>query len=296
MLGLSTRNYGKMIRQFAATYGLEKSAVSEHFVLLSRRKVRQLLERDLSEPNFCAIYIDGIEYQGQHWIVALGVNNDGVKTVLGLRQGASENTLVVSALWGDLAQRGVDFSAPRLYLLDAARALVKAVREHAGEEALIQRCPWHKRRNVVGHWREEDRQAVEARLAAAYALRSTEEAQQAWEQLHRALQELNPSAARSLAEGLEETLTVNRLPWEGWRRRTWSTTNPIESAFSVVETVCRRVKCWQQGDQLERWVGSALWVAEGNFRQVKGYRDLPQLVAALENLRPRPPAAQARAA
>ncbi len=116
------------------------------------------------------------------------------------------------------------------------------------------------------------------------------------EQLHRELQELNPSAARSLAEGLDETLTVNRLPLQGWLRRTLSTTNPIEAAFSVVETVCRRVKCWQQGDQLERWVGSALWVAEGNFRKVKGYRDLPKLVAALENLRPRPPAAQARAA
>ena len=126
--------------------------------------------------------------------------------------------------------------------------------------------------------------------------RSTEEAQQAWEQLHRELQELNPSAARSLEEGLDETLTVNRLPLEGWLRRTLSTTNPIESAFSVVETVCRRVKCWRQGDHLERWVGSALWVAEGNFRKVKGYRGLPKLVAALENLRPRPPAAQARAA
>ena len=167
MLGLSTRNYGKMIRQFAAAYGIEKSAVSEHFILVSRRKVRQLLERDLSQHNFCAIYIDGIEYQGQHLIVALGVNHDGVKTVLGLRQGASENTVVVSALLGDLAQRGVDFSEPRLYVLDGARALVKAVREHAGEEALIQRCQLHKRRNVVGHLREEDRQAVEARLAAA---------------------------------------------------------------------------------------------------------------------------------
>ena len=116
--------------------------------------------------------------------------------------------------------RGFTFSTER-------GALVKAVREHAGEEALIQRCQLHKRRNVVGHLREQDRQAVEARLAAAYALRSTEEAQQALEQLHRELQELNPSAARSLEEGLDETLTVNRLPLQGWLRRTLSTTNPI---------------------------------------------------------------------
>ena len=177
-----------------------------------------------------------------------------------------------------------------------AKALVKAVREHAGEEALIQRCQLHKRRNVAGHLSVEHREAVDARLAAAYALTSTTEAKQALEQLHRELQDLNPSAARSLQEGLDETLTVNRLPLEGWLRRMLATTNPIESAFSVVETVCRRVKCWQRGDHLERWVGSALWVAEGNFRKIKGYRDLPKLVAALENLRPRPPAAQARVA
>ena len=118
----------------------------------------------------------------------------------------------------------------------------------------------------------------------------------ALEKLHRELQELNPSAARSLAEGLDETLTAHRLPLEGWLRRMLATTNPIESAFSVVDTVCRRVKCWQRSDHVERWVGSALWVAEGNFRRIKGYRDLPRFLAALENLKPKPPAAQARAA
>ena len=296
MLRISTRNYSKAVREFAAAYGIEKSAVSKHFIRVSRRKVRELLERDLAKFVFCAIYIDGIEFKGRHMLVALGVNNDGAKTVVGMRQGASENALVVSALLGDLAKRGVDFSEPRLYVLDGAKALVKAVREHAGGEALIQRCQLHKRRNVTGHLNEEHREQVDRRLATAYALTLTSDAKRELEQLHRELQELNPSAARSLAEGLDETLTVNRLPLEGWLRRTLATTNPIESAFSVVETVCRRVKCWQQGDHLERWVGSALWVAEGNFRKVKGYRDLPKLAAALENLRPRPPAAQARAA
>ena len=151
MLQLSTRNYSKAVRQFAAAYGIEKSAVSEHFIRVSRRKVRELLERDLSKFVFCAIYIGGIEFKGQHMIVALGINNDGAKTVLGMRQGASENAVVVSALLGDLARRGVAFSAPRLYVLDGAKALVKAVKEHAGAEALIQRCQIHKRRNVAGH-------------------------------------------------------------------------------------------------------------------------------------------------
>jgi len=296
LLGLSTRHYGRVVRQFTEAYGIEKSAVSEHFIRVSRRKVKELLERDLSEGKICAIYIDGVEFKGQHLVVALGVNNDGQKRVLGMRQGATENAVVVSALLSDLTARGVDFTQPRLYVVDGAKALVKAVRQHAGEMALIQRCQLHKRRNVVGHLRQEDREDVDRRLAAAYRMTSTPAARRALDQLHRELQELNPSAARSLAEGLEETLTVNRLPLEGWLRQMLATTNPIESTFSVVGTVCRRVKCWRRGDHLERWVGSALWVAEGNFRRIKGYRNLPKLLAALENLRPRPPAGQAKAA
>lgn len=296
LLGLSTRNYGRAVRAFAESYGIEKSAVSEHFIRVSRRKVRELLERDLFPYELCAIYIDGVEFKGQHLVVALGVNNDGQKVVLGLRQGATENAIVVSELLADLADRGVDFTQPRLYIIDGAKALVKAVHKHAGGAALIQRCQLHKRRNVLAHLTEEYREQVDRKLAAAYAMTSTADAQRALEKLHRELQELNPSAARSLEEGLEETLTVNRLPPEGWLRRMLATTNPLESTFSVVETVCRRVKCWQRSDQLQRWVGSALWVAEGNYRRIRGYRDLPKLLAALEKLRPQPPAAAARAA
>ncbi len=296
MLEISTRRYGQAVRQFAEAYGIEKSAVSDHFIRVSRRKVRELLERDLSPYRLCAIYLDGIEFKGQHMVVALGVQQDGQKVVLGLRQGASENAVVVSELLRDLGDRGVDFTQPRLYVVDGARALLKAVRQHAGEQALVQRCQLHKRRNVVGHLTEEYREEVDRKMAAAYQMSSTADAKRALEKLHRELQELNPSAARSLAEGMDETLTVHRLPLEGWLKRMLATTNPIESAFSVVDTVCRRVKCWKRGDHLERWVGSALWVAEGNFRRIKGYRDLPRFLAALENLKPKPPAAQARAA
>lgn len=223
----------RAVCEFAEAYGIEKSAVSEHFIRVSRRKVRGLMERNLSGVRLCAIYLDGIEYKGRQMLAALGVPADGAKMVLGLRQGASENAVVVSSLLGDLEDRGVDFCEPRLYVIDGAKALVKALREHAGADALIQRCQVHKRRNVCGHLSEEHRDAVDQRMAAAYAMTSTNEAKLALERLHRELQELNPSAARSLEEGLEETLTVNRLPAEGWLRRTLATTNPIESAFSV---------------------------------------------------------------
>ena len=248
-----------------------------------------------SKNKLCAIHLDGIEFKGQHLVVALGVAVDGSKTVLGLRQGASENATVVGELLEDLAERGVDFSVSMLYVLDGAKALTKAVRKHAGKMALIQRCPLHKRRNVTSHLPENYREAVERKMANAYAMSNYADAKKALEKLHRQLMELNPSAARSLAEGMEQTLTVHRLRLDDLLRRTLATTNPIESAFSVVDRVCGRVKRWRRGDHRERWVGAGLWLAEKNFRRVKGYRHLPKLLDELTRLST-PPPAQAQAA
>ena len=194
--------------------------------------------------NFRAIYIDGIEFKGQHLISALGVAADGSKTVLGLRQGASENTAVAAELLENLAGRGVDFSAPMLYVLDGAKALTKAVRQRAGKTALIQRCPMHKRRNVTAHLPQQYRESVDRKMANAYAMSRYADASTALEKLPRELLELNPSAARSLEEGREETLTVQRLGLDDLLRCTLATTNPIESAFSVVDRVRGRVKRW----------------------------------------------------
>ena len=295
MLGLSTRNYSKAVREFSEAYGIEKSAVSEHFVRTSREKLRGILERPLGKCKLCAIYLDGIEFKAQHLVVALGVNVDGVKTILGLRQGASENATVVGELLDDLAERGVDFSVPMLYVLDGAKALTKAVRKHAGKMALIQRCQMHKRRNVTGHLPQEYRASVDRKMANAYAMSHYGDAKKALEKLHGDLRELNPSAARSLKEGMEETLTVHRLEIDDLLRSTLATTNPIESAFSVVGRVCGRVRRWRGGDHRERWVGAGLWLAEKNFRRVKGYKHLPKLLDQLARLST-PPPAQAQAA
>ena len=295
MLGLSTRNYSKAVREFAASYGIEKSAVSDHFVRLSREKLHQLLERPLDKLKLCVIYLDGIEFKGQHLIVALGVAVDGAKTVLGLRQGASENATVAGELLDDLVERGVDLSVPMLYVLDGSKALSKAVRKHAGSQALLQRCWLHKRRNVTAHLPEQYRNAVERKMINAYQMAHYDDAKKALQRLQRELMGLNPSAARSLEEGMEETLTVHRLRIDGLLRLTLTTTNPIESAFSVVDRICSRVKCWRRGDHRERWVGAGLWLAERSFRRVKGYKQLPQLLAQLAKL-DTPPPAQARVA
>jgi putative transposase len=284
MLGLSTRKYGQAVREFTAAYGLEKSAVSERFIEASRDKLKQLMERRLDKMDFCALLIDATPFAGQQMVVALGIGQDGKKTILGIRQGATENATVVSELLGDLAKRGLDFTVPRLYVLDGGKALHAAVQRYAGESAPIQRCQVHKRRNVLDHLTEEQKPAVAKKLNAAYALEDYPAAQQALHGLHRELMDLNPSAARSLGEGLEETLTVHRLRVPLQLRKTLASTNVIESAFSVVERVCLNVKRWHGGDQRERWVGSGLLVAEKQFRRVIGYKQIPNLIRELEVL------------
>ena len=292
MRGLSTRNYGAVVRDFQQAYGIEKSAVSENFIEASREKVKELMERPLGELRLCAVLIDGTPFRDRQMIVALGIGCNGSKTVLGFREGATENAAVVNALLSDLLERGLDFSTPRLYILDGGKALHTAVRRHAGEAAFIQRCQVHKRRNVVDHLPEEHKAEVKRKLQNAYAMADYGEARRALERLHRELMDVNPSAARSLEEGLEETLTVHKLRIPEQLRRTLCCTNVIESAFSIVETVCRNVKRWQAGDHIERWVGSGLLVAERQFRRVIGHRQIPLLLAAMASTVSRKPIAK----
>ena len=286
MLGLSTRKYGRAVREFADAYGLEKSAISEHFIEASREKLKAMMERRLDKVRLCALLIDATPFAGQQMVAALGISQDGRKTILGIRQGATENATVVGELLGDLMNRGLDLTEPRLYVLDGGKALHAAVRKYAGESAPIQRCQVHKRRNVLDHLTDEQKPSVAKKLNAAYALEDYAAAKQALNALHRELMDLNPSAARSLGEGLEETLTVHRLHVPPQLRKTLASTNVIESAFSIVERVCANVKRWHAGDQRERWVGSGLLVAEKQFRRVQGHKQIPILLRELEALVP----------
>jgi len=286
MLGLSTRTYGRAVREFAEAYGLEKSAISEHFIEASREKLKAMMERRLDKLRLCALLIDATPFAGQQMVAALGISQDGRKTILGIRQGATENATVVGELLGDLMNRGLDLNEPRLYVLDGGKALHAAVKKYAGESAPIQRCQVHKRRNVLDHLTDEQKPVVAKKLNAAYALEDYDAAKQALSALHRELMDLNPSAARSLGEGLEETLTVHRLHVPPQLRKTLASTNVIESAFAIVERVCANVKRWHAGDQRERWVGSGLLIAEKQFRRVQGHKQIPVLLRELEALVP----------
>jgi transposase-like protein len=282
MNGVTTRGYSDVVKELEQAYGIEKSTISEHFIEVSRQRLNQLLDRPLGEYALCSMMIDGTCFENQQVIVALGITVDGQKIVLGLRQGATENATVVKQLLSDLGERGVDFEVPRLYILDGGKALHAAVRHAAGKAAVLQRCQVHKIRNVVDHLTEEYQSHVRQKMNAAYGMLEYCDAKGALDRLLRELMDLNPSAARSLEEGCEDTLAVHRLRVPEKLRKSFASTNLIESAFSVVETVCRNVKRWQGGDQYLRWVASGLLWAESRWNRLHGYREIPILVKELE--------------
>ena len=282
MHGLTTRRYSEVVRELEQSYGIEKSTVSEHFIEASRRHLDKLSQRNLGEDAFCAMMVDGTPFGDQDVVVAIGLTLQGKKKVLGLHQGATENATVVKHLLDDLGQRGVAFDVPRLYVIDGGKALHAAIRKKAGRCAVIQRCQVHKIRNVTEHLTEDFQMAIRCKMRNAYTMRELSDAKRGLDALLHELMHLNPSAARSLEEGMEETLAMHRLRVPENLRRTLASTNLIESAFSTVETVCRNVKRWQGGDQYLRWIASGLIWAESRWKRIQGYRELPILVKELE--------------
>lgn len=279
--GLSTRKYRRAVQSALDGYGIRKSSVSRHFVRATAKQLRELCERRLEKLNLVALLIDGIEFAGQTLIVALGVEESGVKQVLGLWQGATENATVCKALLEDLVERGLDPERRYLFVLDGSKALRAAVEKVFGARAEVQRCQIHKRRNVKDHLPEHCRADYDRQLRNAYAMTSYTDAKQALQRLWRQLCDANPSAARSLEEGMEETLTLHRLGVAPLLRRSLASTNIIESCLSTVRHVARNVKRWQAGNHIARWTAAGLLEAEKKFRKVKGFRELGQLARKL---------------
>ena len=282
VLGISSRNYEETVEGMMKGYGIKKSSVSRHFVQATAKQMREFLERDLSDLQLVALFIDGIQFKGQLLVVSLGLDTMGKKHILGLWQGATENAAVCTRLLEDMIRRGLESQKDYLFVLDGSKALRSAVTKTFGADVTVQRCQQHKRRNVREHLPEEHQAAIDARVAAAYKMTDYDEARKSLDLTVRYLERLNPSAAASLKEGLEETLTVHKLGLTGLLRKTVSTTNPIESCFSVTRTITGRVKRWRGGDMVQRWAVASLLRAEKKFRRVKGYREIPKLALSLQ--------------
>jgi transposase-like protein len=242
----------------------------------------EVLARDLSGLQICAVVADGLVVGDHTLVCALGIDREGRKHMLGLREGTTENAAVCAGLLSNLVDRGLDASAGILFVIDGGKGLRKAIRQVFGALGLVQRCRTHKRRNITEHLPERERAWVGAKLEKAWAMSDPRKAQAALESLARTLDARHPGAASSLREGMEETLTINQLGVSLALARTVGNTNTIESANSVARTVMRNVKRWRDGKMAERWTAAGMLAAERQFRRVMGYKDLPKLVAALE--------------
>jgi putative transposase len=282
--GVSCRDYEDVVERAAEGFGLGKSSVSRAFVRASAAEVERLSQRRFDGTPFLAVFIDGVDYAGETMIVALGVTEHGDKRILGLRQGATENTAVCTSLLEELRDRGLRTDEPMLFVLDGAKALSKAVKDVWGRQAVIQRCQQHKLRNVEAHVPEERWPEVKRRLDEAYRQTSYAQAKAQLQATIKLLERISPDAAASLREGWEETLTVVRLGVAEPLRRTLATTNPIESALSIAQTVTARVKRWRDGDMRQRWCAAGLLRAESKFRRVRGHRHLAELQRALKQV------------
>ncbi|HEX2712049.1 MAG TPA: IS256 family transposase [Candidatus Acidoferrales bacterium] len=271
--GLTSRNYQRAVQSVLDGYGIQKSSVSREFVQASSAQLKKLCERNLAALDLVAILIDGIHFGKQVLVVALGIDSGGKKHVLGLWQGATENTVVVRDLLEDLVTRGLAPERRYLFVIDGAKALRAAIERVFGERAEVQRCQLHKRRNIAEYLPKGAQGDYDRRIRNAYAMTSYAEAKAELQKIFRQLERVNPSAARSL----EETLTVHRLGVGELLRRSLANTNPIESCLSTVERVARNVKRWHAGDQALRWTATGLLEAERKFRKVKGFRELSTL-------------------
>lgn len=284
VLGVSTRKYVRSIEPAPpglASRGTSKSAVSRRFVSATREKLAEMLGADLSMLSLCAIMIDGIHVAEHLVLIALGIDENGDKHVLGLYEGATENTTACSGLLSDLEARGVRTDRAMLFVIDGSKALAKAVRAKFGTRALIQRCQVHKRRNVEDHLPEDMKKNVGRTITAAYKSADVKRAKKMLEGLARQLERKHPSAATSLREGLDETLTVMHFDLPEHLARTLSTTNPIEFLNGRIRRTTHNVARWDSGDMVLRWLAVALTEASKTFRKLRGYKGMPKLVAAL---------------
>jgi putative transposase len=284
LLGVSSRRYARSLEPLPdpiEVHGVSKSAVSERFVVGTAKKLAELMRRKLHGLKLIAVMIDGVRFADHVVLAAIGIDINGKKHVLGLREGATENAAVCKALLADLIERGLPGNRSLLFVIDGAKALRKAVTDTFGSRALIQRCRQHKKRNVTDALPERMRSQVNSAMSQAYASGDVNRTRQLLENLARSLERSHPGAAASLREGLDETLTVMRLELPESLERVLSSTNLIENLFSRVREMARRVRHWQGGAMILRWCAAGVLEAEHNFRKVTGYRSLAKLDAAL---------------
>lgn len=280
--GLSCHNYEACAEAVPEAFGLSSSTISRRFIKVSSRKLKELMERDLSQYDIIALFIDGKSFAEDEMIIALGVTMGGEKIPLGFIQAATENERVVKEFLTALLDRGLNIEQGLLCIIDGAKGLRSAIRKVFSDKAMVQRCQWHKRENVVSYLPKSLQPEWRRKLQRAYEKSTYEEAKAAMKRLKLELKLLNESALASLEEGFEESLTLHRLGLFPQLGISLKTTNCIESLMARVDEYTGKVDYWRNSSQKHRWIGSALLEVEPHLRRIKGYRYLQTLRNALK--------------
>src|SRR5215208_3363580 len=288
LIGVTTRRFGRAVRlpegdvPAGAGAGLSRSAASRRFVALSAERMAAWMARDLSALDLLVVQIDGIRMaEDVVLLAAIGIDGEGAKHPLGLVEGATENAAVVQALLDDLVGRGLDPATCRLFIVDGAKALSKAVRRTFGRDTPIQRCQVHKARNIADRLPKALQAPVRRALRQAWELDDAAKAERLLRNLARTLEPRAPGVAASILEGLDEILTVVRLGLPHELRRSLACTNIVENVMGSVRRVCRNVKRWRDASMALRWTAAAMLEAAKGFRRLKAKGQLPAPRAAL---------------
>ena len=280
--GLSCRDYESCVEAIPETFGLAPSTLSRRFRKASTRQLAALNERDLSSYDLTAIFLDGKAFGEDEMVIAVGIAMTGQKIILGFVQTASENETVCTQFLRSLQERGLRVEAGVLCVIDGSKGLRKAISSVFGERAVVQRCQWHKRENVVSHLPIRQHKLYRRALSAAYEQPTYAQAKSALGRVRAKLMQENQSAVRSLDEGLEETLTLHRLGLFRELGRSFKTTNVIESLQAALGRRMDKVDCWRNSDQKQRWLAATLLDVEPRLNRVNGCKHLRQLRAVLQ--------------
>ena len=282
MRGMSQGSYEDAAISVPETFGIKKTSVCRRFMRSSAKKLREFMERDLSGHDIVAIFIDGKWFADNEIVVALGVTMDGEKVLLGFVETSTENHVVCRQFLNGLRDRGLNMDREMLFILDGGKGLHKGVTEVMGAKAVIQRCQWHKRENVVSYLDKGKQGEYRRRLQSAYEMPTYEKAKKRLEAIKRELKLINASAASSLEEGFEETLTLHRLGLFEKLGESFKTTNCIENVNKSLATHTDRVDRWHNSDQRQRWIATAMLKIELRLIKVKGHKHLNELRAAMK--------------
>jgi putative transposase len=283
--GIAQGKYEKAAIEVPETFGIKKTAICRRFIRASAKRLREFLERDLSAHDIVAVFMDGKTFAENSIVIALGITIGGDKILLGFVETNTENHRVCRDFINSLRERGLRMESEILFVIDGGKGLYKGIKEEMGDKAVVQRCQWHKRENVMKYLSESRKPYFRRKLQAAYEQPTYEKAKSRLMAIRKELSLINESAVGSLDEGLEETLTLHRLGLFEKLGRSFKTTNCLENVNKGLARYTDRVDHWHNSHQRQRWVATAMVEIEPGLNKVQGYKFLGELRRAMGALR-----------